>query len=210
MIIFALLFSLCSIELNAQNIKITYDYSSFSGYLEYEPILLISEKKSQFYVDYDSFVINKNGRKLEFHGQTYAINYEYTTKMFTELRYLDDYEVIASWTNQHKWKILDDTKTILGYKVRKAKTKSGNQILYAWFTTEIPVKTGPFRHAGLPGLILEFYYSIENSKCIIKNIEFNVDKKLKDFSEGFEISRAELKNLKSNKKAIKKRIKRSN
>lgn len=71
---------------------------------------------------------------------------------------------------------------------------------------QIPVKTGPFRHAGLPGLILEFSYSRSNSKCIAENIEFNVDKDLKDFSKAFEITKAELNNLKNNKEVIRKRI----
>ena len=210
LIIIVVFFSISSQAVKAQNIKVTYDFSSFGGRLKYEPTLLISEKNSQFYVDYDDKTMQFRGSTLDFDGQTYFLNYKYSTKEFTELRYLDDYEVKASWINNKEWELLDDTKTILGYKARKARTESGDQIMYAWFTTEIPVKTGPFRHAGLPGLILEFYYSRENSKCKIKNIEFNVEENLKDFSKAFEISKAELKNLKSNKKAIKKQIKRTN
>lgn len=201
-----LILFLLAYESNAQNIKVTYNYSAASGRLEHQPTLLISKENSQFHVDYDDRTMKYNASTLNFKGQTYVINYEYATKEFTELKYLDDNEVKASWINDQEWEILDETKTILDYSVRKAKKNSGDQIMYAWFTTEIPVKTEPFRHAGLPGLILEFSYSRSNSKCIAENIEFNVDKDLKDFSKAFEITKAELNNLKNNKEVIRKRI----
>ncbi|WP_162984915.1 GLPGLI family protein [Mesonia aquimarina] len=61
------------------------------------------------------------------------------------------------------WKITDETKSILGYKCRKAITyfnseriKNKDPII-AWFTEEIPASYGPYRYYGLPGFILEVY-----------------------------------------------------
>lgn len=58
------------------------------------------------------------------------------------------------------WKIIDDYKSILGYECQKARTtftapNGKTSEIVAWFTTEIPVSSGPYKYAGLPGLILE-------------------------------------------------------
>ncbi|MEL7146548.1 MAG: GLPGLI family protein, partial [Bacteroidota bacterium] len=53
-----------------------------------------------------------------------------------------------------KWKITGDTKEILGYSCTKATTGDSTQIV-AWFTSTIPVFSGPDVYNGLPGLILE-------------------------------------------------------
>lgn len=192
----------------AQNIIVTYENNSFGGRLSYEGKLLISEKNSQYSVSYESFTIEENGRELEFHGKNYMLNYKYLTKEFTELRFLDKYEVKANWLNKQEWEILDETKTILGYTVRKAQIKLDNQMMYAWFTNEIPVPSGPYKNTGLPGLILEIYYSKQNTTCVATHIKFNVDEDLKDFSNAYIITKQELQNLENNKRAIKKRIKK--
>lgn len=73
------------------------------------------------------------------------------------------------------WKLTDETKTILGYKARKAvANRYGTRFnmsmengqmkrtsvadttqINAWFTTEIPVSAGPEMNGQLPGLVLE-------------------------------------------------------
>lgn len=55
------------------------------------------------------------------------------------------------------WQIQDETKSIFGYKCRKAVIVDDiekNIITEAWFTTEIPLNIGPSEFYGLPGLIL--------------------------------------------------------
>ena len=57
-----------------------------------------------------------------------------------------------------KWKILNETKDIKGYKARLAKTITDTgETFFAWFTTDIPITDGPFRFKGLSGLVLEVY-----------------------------------------------------
>lgn len=53
------------------------------------------------------------------------------------------------------WKLLPDKKHIHGYNCQKATTTYRGRIYEAWFTSQIPLKEGPYKFQGLPGLILE-------------------------------------------------------
>ncbi len=51
----------------------------------------------------------------------------------------------------------NNTKQILGYTCFMATTFFRGTKLIAYYTTQIPIKTGPYKFGGLPGLILEIY-----------------------------------------------------
>ena len=53
------------------------------------------------------------------------------------------------------WELTTDTLTVLGYLCQKATTFFRGRNYEAWFTPEIPVKDGPWKLYGLPGLILK-------------------------------------------------------
>lgn len=56
---------------------------------------------------------------------------------------------------QINWKLFDESKIILGYRCQKAIGHFRGRDYVAWFTMDIPVKSGPYKFSGLPGLILE-------------------------------------------------------
>ena len=53
------------------------------------------------------------------------------------------------------WKMSFGTKEIHGYQCFKAECDFRGRHWTAWFTMQIPVKDGPWKFGGLPGLILE-------------------------------------------------------
>lgn len=53
-----------------------------------------------------------------------------------------------------KWEIHQERKNISGFNSQKATTNFRGRIYEVWFTPEIPIKFGPWKLNGLPGLIL--------------------------------------------------------
>lgn len=53
------------------------------------------------------------------------------------------------------WKLKSETKKILGYTCQLATCNYRGRIWNVWFTPDIPVKEGPWKLFGLPGLVLE-------------------------------------------------------
>lgn len=53
-----------------------------------------------------------------------------------------------------RWEITQNTRSILGYDCWLATTVFGGRRWLAWYTPSIPCQRGPWKMAGLPGLIL--------------------------------------------------------
>ena len=54
-----------------------------------------------------------------------------------------------------KWSIENSVDSVFGYKCQKATTEYGGRKYIVWFTRDIPISTGPWKFAGLPGIILK-------------------------------------------------------
>lgn len=68
-----------------------------------------------------------------------------------------------------EWKIEEDYKNLLGYKVQKAIGEFRGRTWTVWFAPDIPVPFGPGKLYGLPGIILEAkdkrFYMIASEIC---------------------------------------------
>ena len=69
------------------------------------------------------------------------------------------------------WQLSDSTKSILGYECQLATTHFRGRCWFAWFTTNIPFGSGPWKFCGLPGLIMEVYDVQRHHRYIVKGIE---------------------------------------
>lgn len=57
-------------------------------------------------------------------------------------------------TDSLHWTLLSGDSMILDYKCRYARLQYGGREWMVWYTDEIPVSSGPWKLAGLPGLVL--------------------------------------------------------
>lgn len=67
---------------------------------------------------------------------------------------LESYKCVEQLEPQD-WHFSSDTLAVLGYVCQKATTSFRGRDYEAWFSPEIPIKEGPWKLYGLPGLILK-------------------------------------------------------
>lgn len=60
------------------------------------------------------------------------------------------------------WKLGTESKKIMDYNCTKATAEIDDRMIEAWFTTELPIASGPGSYFGLPGMILEIQSSGES------------------------------------------------
>jgi GLPGLI family protein len=122
---------------------------------------LISLEKSSI----DTTYIEKYGNKYQTTSTvkrpstiTYYKNFD--LKQYKILFTEDDKETnIKEILPTFKWTLVDENKTINGYKCKKATTRNtafnSNQAIVAWYTEDIPINDGPMHYSGLPGFIIQ-------------------------------------------------------
>lgn len=174
----AIIFALTLSAQKAQ-IKVGYDYEvSTGGQVRKNDYILLSGKDgSMFYnptalwMDINSkddaacqaygamaSALQEAGRGDEVPNRTASM---YVFKDFEkqEQTVYDDYsDQFAKYNEplqEMQWEVVgDSTKTILGYECMMAMTAYHGRDWTAWFAPEIPAHDGPWKFAGLPGLIL--------------------------------------------------------
>ncbi len=135
-------------------------------------------------------------------GLEYNIVYRNYTQNLTidHQRYdLTNWELVES-IERPEWVICDSVCTILNYECVMAKANFRGRIWTAFFTPEIPIKEGPWKLCGLPGIILKAsdsqnHYSYEATELFTRNVgivEFQMKRnriKIKDRRKGLQYRR---------------------
>lgn len=123
-------------------------YSSFSEYLMKEQIH--SKMALPDFEDHLTLSINTSPVLTGFYFNWVdrkAFQVEGITSTMDSYSFPINYEV-------PEWELFDDVKEIAGYSCQKAKARVKGRLYTAWFTSELPFSSGPWRLHGLPGLIL--------------------------------------------------------
>lgn len=180
LILFVLLISFSSIksqELDLGNMKITYSLNYISDTLNMKNvsndimILLVGKKISVFY-SYRQFVADSlfmadkakgvspaemmaNMKKYRGSKNSYTIFKNYPNNKITTFDKIAlDHFQYEEPLESPVWKITNEKTKILTYSCQKATAFFLSRYYEAWFSTEIPIISGPWKFNGLPGLIL--------------------------------------------------------
>jgi GLPGLI family protein len=115
---------------------------------------ILKLKKTSFVTDY---VIYKNHPKgnLTFVDYLATVYYTYKEPMPTI-----------------QWSLKNDTATVLGYLCKKAITTFRGRNYEVWYALEIPIRDGPWKFCGLPGLILKAQDDQAYFSFVCTSIEF--------------------------------------
>ncbi|WP_052466995.1 GLPGLI family protein [Psychroserpens damuponensis] len=86
------------------------------------------------------------------------------------------------------WKLENEFKDILNYKCQKATTFYRGRNYVAYFSSQIPFNNGPWKFAGLPGLIMEVkstdgVFQLEINKLSIKKSDTDIKNPYRNYLE---------------------------
>jgi GLPGLI family protein len=109
---------------------------SISGDTRY---LIYKRKQNSSHNSYTIYA-NYPENKITFVGNAFG-----TAKYF---EYVEDFEI-------PKWTIHAETQKILSHPCKKATCRFRGRNYTAWYALDIPISRGPYKFAGLPGLILK-------------------------------------------------------
>ncbi|QDW25418.1 GLPGLI family protein [Pedobacter sp. KBS0701] len=104
-------------------------------------------------------------------------------KMITKERLFNNY-LIEEPATAIDWKILKDTMSFSGVACQKATAHFKGRNWTAWFATEIPFQSGPWKLNGLPGLIIEAYDDKKDVKFEFAGLEYVKDTDAASNSDG--------------------------
>ncbi|MEO6948030.1 MAG: GLPGLI family protein, partial [Ginsengibacter sp.] len=77
-------------------------------------------------------------------------------KLLVQQRLMNTY-LIEEPDNNIDWKITNDTMSFEGIHCQKATAHYKGRNWIAWYATELPFQSGPWKLNGLPGLIIDAY-----------------------------------------------------
>lgn len=102
---------------------------------------------------------------------------------YSQFGFLNSNEAISMMDSEslasQDFELLDETKKILGYTCKKAKTSINSNTLEIWYTNDLKIKGGPSVLGQGLGLVLEY---VRNGNFAIQAIEIKKEKiKLPDF-----------------------------
>jgi len=88
--------------------------------------------------------------------------------------------LIKDKTKKYAWKLNNESKEIAGYTCQKATFEEEDRKVEAWFTTAIPVASGPSGFYQFPGMILGLHVKGENNERWLTAKEVELEELEKD------------------------------
>jgi GLPGLI family protein len=170
---FILFFVFCFVfsthaQKNIKSIKITYVKSSNGKLIEnQDPILVFTSEKTSL-ITSEKITLKKANFPIE---QTFV---DFNTKSISQFAQFKNGNSILTIDSlalgKQKFEFSDETKKILGYTCKKAKTTINSNSIELWYTNELNLKGAPSVLGQNLGLVLEMVRN-GNSKVTASKIE---------------------------------------
>ncbi|MES2577990.1 MAG: GLPGLI family protein [Bacteroidota bacterium] len=155
---FILFFVFCSVfsalaQKNIKSIKITYTRSSNGTLIENQDPILVFTNELKTQITSESIFNKKASYPFEYYN-IYRENNRYD-----QFANLNENKVIYTTDSlslaKQNFEVTNETKTILGYTCKKAKTVINSNTIELWFTNDLKVKGAPTILGQNLGLVLE-------------------------------------------------------
>lgn len=157
--------------------KISYQ-TSYNGQIDenQNPIWVFADKNNSLITSQNVFE-NKGTYPFE---MTFV---ESNKGIFNQIAFLNSSELIemsdSTSINKQSFELLDETKKILGYNCKKAKTTINSNTIELWYTHDLGIQAGPSVLGNQLGLVLEY---VRNGNYVIQAKQIKKEKlKLPEF-----------------------------
>lgn len=173
-----ILLAFFSLQSNGQNTyKITYIKSSNGKLIEnQDPTIVYS---NDFLTRVLSTSIDEN--KIVYPSEYFNLNRK--SNMFIQIAALNSEKTIATNDStslaKQSFELLNETKKILGYNCKKAKTIINSNTIELWYTNDLKIKGAPTQLGQNLGLVLEM---VRNGNFVIAATKVEKLKKIPEFS----------------------------
>jgi GLPGLI family protein len=172
-----ILLAFFSLQSNGQNTyKITYLKSSNGKLIEnQDPTIVYSN-------DFLTRVISKSidENKIVYPSEYFNLNRK--SNMFIQIAALNSEKTIATNDStslaKQSFELLNETKKILGYNCKKAKTIINSNTIELWYTNDLKIKGAPTQLGQNLGLVLEM---VRNGNFVIAATKVEKLKKIPEF-----------------------------
>ncbi len=129
--------------------------ATFESYTRYQRARAMQEAKAKgmSFQEFSNSTANLPSAKFNF-----SIQRDYTAQqsIYKDKIVKDRYRYTEP-LEKPVWRVHSETKIIKGFNCQRATIDTLGRKFEAWFTEEIPLREGPYKFHGLPGLIVELY-----------------------------------------------------
>ncbi len=173
--IIQLIILLISIPGYSQNYKITYFKSSNGNLIENQEAILVVSNETKTLISTEKIIT----KKAEFPFDQTLVSRD--NGFYNQITNLNEKEIISTKDStslkKQTFELLNETKKILGYNCKKAKTIINSNTIELWYTEELKVKGAPTILGQNLGLVLEM---VRNGNFVVAA---NKIEKIKSFPE---------------------------
>ena len=149
-------------EKPSKGLIITYNRSSNGKLIENQDAILVFTNKSETLITSENMLRRK---ALFPYEQTLINRSKNKILQVTQLKRKESVTTVDSVSlAKQNFEFLEETKTILGYKCKKAKTIINSNTIELWYTNELQVKGAPTTLGQNIGLVLEM---VRNGNFVI-------------------------------------------